>query len=104
MAAAAPAPCTQVTAAQNPMAAPSVSVPASHQPGIPLDLEHIMAAATEAALKQMKKLLEATVMPMQRTIESLQAEFVTLRSKEKDDSMSSCVATDAKRLRLGSDV
>ena len=63
-----------------------------------------MAAAIEAALRPMKERLEATIMPMQRTLETLQVEFVALRTKEKDEPMTSGAATDAKRLRLGSDV
>ena len=83
------------------MEARPVSVPAcSYPPAIPSDLATIMAAAIEAALKAMKERLDATTMPMQRTLESLQAEFVAFRSKEKDESMISCAAADAKRLRL----
>ena len=43
-------------------------------------------------------------MPMQRTLESLQAEFIALRAEEKDEAMTSRAAADAKRLRLGADV
>ena len=46
-------------------------------PGNP-DLMQMMAAAIEAALQPMRNQLGATIMPMQRTIESLQAEFVAL--------------------------
>ena len=63
-----------------------------------------MAAAIGAALKPMKKLQGATIMPMQRTLESLQAEFVALLSQEKDEAMTSGAAAGAKRLRLGADV
>ena len=62
----------------------------------------MMAAATEAALKLMKERLEATIMPMQRALESLQAEFVALTSKEKNKCMNA--AADAKRMRTASDV
>ena len=87
------------------MEARPVSAPASsHPPGIPTDLKTFMTAAIKPALKPMKKRLDATIMPMQRTLETLQAEFVALRSKEKDDLMSSGAATDAKKLRLGSDM
>ena len=48
--------------------------------------------------------LEATIMPMQRTLESLQAEFIALRAEEQDEAMTSGAAADAKRLRLGADV
>ena len=67
---------------------------------IPVDFASMMAAAIEAALKPMKERLEATIMPMQRTLESLQAEFVALRADEKDDLMNSGAATEAKRSRL----
>ena len=43
----------------------------------------MMTAAIEAALPLMKERLEATIVPMQRTLESLQAEFVALRAEEK---------------------
>ena len=97
-------PRAQNTAVRIHAEAPSISVPTSVQPpAIPLDLENMMAAAIEAALKPMKERLEATIMPMQRTLESLQAEFVALRSEEKDDVINSNVAADAKRMRTGSD-
>ena len=59
----------------------------------------MMSAAIEAALKPMKERLEATILPMQRTLETLQAEFVALRSEEKDDD-----AADAKRMRTDADM
>ena len=62
----------------------------------------MMGAAIEAALKPMKERLGATIIPMQRTLESLLAEFVALRSKEKDDGMTA--AADATRMRTASDV
>ena len=64
----------------------------------------MMAVAIEAALKPMKERLGATIVPMQRTLESLQAEFVALRTEEKDDAMLSAAAADAKRMRTGSDM
>ena len=95
--------------AQVPVHIPVEARPASNPTcgqtfAIPTDFANMMAAATEAALKAMKERLEATIMPMQRTLQNLQAEFVALRAEEKDDLMSSGAATDAKRLRLGSDV
>ena len=68
---------------------------------MPNDLAQMMTAAIEAALRQMKERLEATIIPMQRTIESLQAEFIALRSEEKDGD--AVMAADAKRMRMGSD-
>ena len=68
------------------------------------DLANMMAAAIESALKPMKKRLEATIVPMQRTLESLQAEFIALRAEEKDNDMSSSAAADAKRMRTDADM
>ena len=73
-----------------------------HPQAIPLDLVNMIGAAIEAALKPLTERFEATIIPMQRTLESLQAEFVALRSKEKDEGMTA--AADAKRMRLGSAV
>lgn len=85
--------------------APPVTNPTCVQtPAIPVDFASMMAAAIEAALKPMKERLEATIMPMQRTLESLQSEFVALRSEEEHDLMNSGAATEAKRSRLGTDV
>ena len=82
-----------------------VSVPTSvHPQAILFDLANIMAAAMEAALKPMKEQLEATIMPMQRTIESLHAEFVALRAKEKEDAMNLSDAVDARRMWTDSDI
>ena len=92
-------------ATSSPISVPPVSVPACVSPvTIPTDLSSIMAAAIEAALQPMKERLEATIVPMQRTVETLQTEFVALRTQEKIEPMTSGAATDAKRLRLGSDV
>ena len=69
----------------------------------PADLTEIMAAAIESALKPMKEKLEATIIPMQRTIESLQAEFVAMREDiaAGDDAMVDAMASEtalAKRV------
>ena len=68
------------------------------------DLANMMAAAIESVLKPMKELLEATILPMQRTIESLQAEFIALLAEEKDNEMNSSAAADAKRMRTDADM
>ena len=70
----------------------------------PTDLAKIMAAAIEAALQPMKERLGATIIPTQRTLESLQVEFIASRAEEKDEAMTSRAAADAKRLRFGADV
>ena len=68
----------------------------------------MMAATIEAALQPLREKLEQTTVPMQRTIESLQAEFVAMREEKADEGMqqAACgVALDtqeAKRLRIGS--
>ena len=62
-----------------------------------------MSVAIEAALKPMKDRLKANILPMQRTLEGPQAEFIALRAEEKDDLMTSGAAADAKRLRTGLD-
>ena len=64
----------------------------------------MVAAVVEAAMKPMKERSEATILPMQRTLASRQAEFIALRSEEKDNEMSSSAAADAKRMRTVSDV
>ena len=53
-----------------------------------------MAAAIEAALKPMRQQLEATFAPMQRTLESLQPEFISFREFQgvDDDDMPDAVA------------
>ena len=60
-----------------------------------------MAAAIEAALKPLKSQLGATIVPMQRTLEGLQAEFVALRVEEKDGD--AVMAANATRMRMGPD-
>ena len=62
-----------------------------------------MSAAIEAALQPMKERLEATILPMQRTTEDLNAECVARRAQEEDDLMTSVNAADATRLRTGLD-
>ena len=96
-------PCGRAQAAASPMRvdAPQISAPGSGRPqAIPLDLASMMGAAIEAALKPLKERLGATIIPMQRTLESLQAEFVAMISEEKDEGMTA--AADAKRMRLAS--
>ena len=83
--------------------APQISTAGSgHPQAIPLDLASMIGAAIEAALKPLTERFEATIIPMQRTLESLQAEFVALRSEDKDEGMTA--AADAKRMRLASAV
>ena len=95
-------PRTPVTVSQIPTQ--PVSVPASISPAAaPADMSSITAAAIEAALRPIKERLEATIIPMQRTLESLQAEFAALRAEEKDDAVISKAAADAKRMRTDSD-
>ena len=66
-----------------------------------------MAATIEAALKPLREKLEATIVSMQRTIESLQAEFVAMREEKDDEAMQQAVCgvvsetQDAKRLKTG---
>ena len=67
-----------------------------------------MAASIEAALRPLRERLEATIIPMQRTIESLQAEFVAMREEKADEEMVQPVSVsvletqEAKRLKTGS--
>ena len=64
-----------------------------------------MAATIEATLKPLREKLEATIVPMQRTLESLQAEFVAMREEKDDDAMQQAGVTleeqEAKRMRTG---
>ena len=53
----------------------------------PMDFANMMAASIEAALKPLREKLEATIIPMQRTIESMQAEFVAPREEKDDEAM-----------------
>ena len=66
------------------------------------DLVNLMAAAIEAALRPLREKLDATITPMQRAMESLQAEFISIR-EEKDNS-ASALEQEAKRLRIGAAV
>ena len=93
-------PCGRAQAAPSRMHvdAPQISAPAPQ--AIPLDFASMMGAAIESALKPLKERLEATIIPMQRNLESLQAEFMALRSEEKDEGMTA--AADANRMRLAS--
>ena len=94
-----------VPAAQVPAQPASVQVPG--QSVANSDLANLMAAAIEAALRPLREKLDATITPMQRTLESLQAEFISIR-EETDDHMQttsisvSALEQDAKRLRTGS--
>ena len=71
---------------------------ASHAPvpslANPSDLANIMTAAIAAALMPLQEKLDATITLMQRTIESLQAEFVSIR-KQKYDYMLAVVSASA---------
>ena len=89
-------------AAPNAEAAPKTAASKATVPPIPgsQDLMQMMAAAIEAALQPMRNQLEATIIPMQRTIESLQAEFVALRefqAGDGDETMEQLALRDAKR-------
>ena len=53
----------------------------------PMDFANMMAASIEAALKPLREKLEATIIPMQRTIESMQAEFVATSAEKDDEAM-----------------
>ena len=63
-----------------------------------------MTAAIEAALRPLREQLEATIIPMQRTIESLQAEFISIRDEKPDEFMhtepSSVTALEQEAKRL----
>ena len=64
--------------------------------GIPASLLEMTGAAIEAAMKPLRGQLEATIVPMKRTIESLQAEFVAMRelAPAGDDDMSDASASE----------
>ena len=66
------------------------------------DLVNLMAAAIEAALRPLREKLDATITPMQRAMESLQAEFISIR--EEKDKSASALEQEAKRLRIGAAV
>ena len=96
------APSSQQNLLSQPIA-PSTG-PFAHL-GNPADLANLMVATIEAALKPLREKLEATIVPMQRTIESLQAEFVAMREEKADDVMQQAGVTleaqEAKRMRIG---
>ena len=95
------APVPAVAAARTPAPQARIIPQLQHcARSFPVDFSNIMSAAIEAALKPMKEKLEATILPRQRTLEGLQAEFVAFRAEEKDDMMTSGAAADAKRLRM----
>ena len=94
----------RVAPSQIPVETPHPVVTVGAQQVNHSDLANMMAAAIESALKPMKERLEATIVPMQRTLESLQAEFIALRVEEKDNEMSSSAAADAKRMRTDADM
>ena len=56
----------------------------------------MMGTAIEAAMKPLRIQLEAAIVPMQKTIESLQAEFVAMRELDPagDDDMSDAAASE----------
>ena len=69
----------------------------------PTDLANLMAASIEAARRPLRERLKATIIPMQRTIESLQAEIVATREDfaAGDDAMLDATASEtalAKRV------
>ena len=93
------APVAQVNV---PKLAPEASVPPH---ATPWDLADMMTAAIDAALKPLREKMEATIIAMQRTIESLQAEFVAILEEKADDCMHTpsvsvvAMEQEAKRLR-----
>ena len=98
---------SSVSSAAVAVLAARVHVPASPAPVVQIvnaaDFATMMASAIEAALKLMTETLEATIIPMQRTIESLQAEFVAMleHSAACDDAMLDATAPEtalAKRV------
>ena len=62
----------------------------------PASIMEMLGTAIEAALKPLRGQLEATIVPMQKTIESLQAEFVAIRelAAAGDDDMSDAAASE----------
>ena len=61
----------------------------------PANIMEMLGTAIEAAMKPLRGQLEATIVPMQKTIESLQAEFVAIRelAAAGDDDMSDAAAS-----------
>ena len=89
-----------------------VTQPVAHSSALatqlsPMDFASMMAATIEAALTPLREKLDATIGPMQRTLESLQAEFVAIRKEKCDEAMQQAVsgavpeAQEAKRFRTG---
>ena len=72
--------------------------PATSSPpaGTPADFMAMMGAAIEATMTPLRVQLNATIVPMQRAIKSLEAEFVAMRelSAEGDDEMSDAAASE----------
>ena len=68
----------------------------SQAAGIRAGLLKIIGAAIEAAMKPLLGQLEATIVPMQRTIESLEAEFVAMLefAIAGDDDMLAAAASE----------
>ena len=62
----------------------------------------VIVTAIAAALQPLRERLRATITFMQHTIESLQAELIAIREKEKDDVMTAELSADAKRFKPGS--
>ena len=95
------APVSAVAAAPAPALPARISPQLQHcAPSFRADFSDIISDGIEAALRPLKEGLDATILPMQRTLEGLQAEFVAFRADEKDDMMTSGAAADAKRLRM----
>ena len=97
----------RASAANIPVAQPA-SAPVA-QVANPMDFANTMAATIDAALKPLQEQHEASIVPMQRTIESPQAEIIAMR-EEKDDadmvqpvfvSVSVLDTQEATRLRTG---
>ena len=96
----APLPVVAVGAALAPPA--RISPQGGHfVPTLLANFSNLMSGAMEAALKPMKERLEATILPMQRTLQGLDAECVAFGAEENYDIMISGTAADAARMRTG---
>ena len=68
----------------------------------------MIAATIEAGLQLLREKLDQTIVPMQRIIELLHAEFVAMRETQAVEGMQQAtrgialVTQNAKRLRIGS--
>ena len=97
-------PMAPVAPVYNPKLAPEASVPPHATPG---DFANMMTAEIAAALKPLREKLEAAIIPMKRTIEALQAEFVSIREEKTYDCMhttsvsAAAMEQDTERLRAG---